>query len=58
MTNPLDDLPFPVSCQYPGCGDGPFLNGLQVDEHVTEVHLAEAVWTFALEQMHHDPAKS
>jgi hypothetical protein len=58
MSNPLNLLQFPVSCRYAGCGEGPFTDGLQVAEHVTAVHLAEAVWTFAIEQMLHNPAKS
>lgn len=51
QSNPLDGLNFPVSCAYPGCGEGPFSNSMQVDEHITESHLPQAIWTFALEQM-------
>lgn len=51
MKNPLDELPFPVMCRYPGCGEGPFTDGVQVDEHISENHLPEAVWTFAVQQM-------
>ena len=49
--NPLDALSFPVICCYPGCGEGPFVDAIQVDEHITENHLLEAVWSFAIEQM-------
>lgn len=49
--NPLDALPFPVKCQYPGCDAGPFVNGDEVDEHISEEHLTEAVWLFATENM-------
>jgi hypothetical protein len=47
----MDNLPFPVICSYPDCGAGPFVNAIEVDEHITEEHLMEAVWTFAEEQM-------
>lgn len=49
--NPLDELPFPVYCVYPECRGGPFANGIEVDEHITEEHLAESIWTFAAENM-------
>lgn len=49
--NPLDVLPYPVLCRYPGCGAGPFETPVAVDEHITEEHLPQAIWTFALEQM-------
>jgi hypothetical protein len=48
---PLESLPFPVRCVYPGCGAGPFGTPIAVDEHITEEHLPEAVWTFATEHM-------
>ena len=47
MSNPLDDLSFPVYCDYVGCGTGPFTNGDQVDEHISEDHGPEVVWHFA-----------
>ena len=50
---PLDDLPFPVVCEY--CGDGPFSNAIEVDEHISESHLPEAVWGFAADQMRRSP---
>jgi hypothetical protein len=46
---PLDELPFPVTCEY--CEAGPFANANEVDEHITEEHLPEAVWLFAEEHM-------
>ncbi len=49
--NPFNELQFPVVCSYPGCEAGPFLTAVEVDEHITEEHLPEAIWTFALEQM-------
>ena len=49
MTTPLDELPFPVNCDY--CDEGPFKNACEVDEHITENHLSEAVWSFAYEHM-------
>lgn len=48
---PLDELPFPVFCDYADCGCGPFKNADQVDAHISEEHLPEAVWTFAAEHM-------
>lgn len=51
MNTPLEALPFPVLCGYPDCGAGPFNNGDEVDEHISEEHLPEAVWTFAEENM-------
>jgi hypothetical protein len=47
MPNPLDKLPFPVRCNYPDCGAGPFTNGVAVDEHIMAEHLTEAIWDFA-----------
>ena len=47
MNTPLDELNFPVRCTYPDCSAGPFVTGDQVDEHITEEHLPEAVWNFA-----------
>ncbi len=49
--NPLDQLAFPVYCGYPDCDAGPFNNGIAVDEHISEDHLTEAVWLFAIENM-------
>ena len=49
--NPLENLPFPVLCAY--CGAGPFDNAIEVDEHITEDHITEAVWDFASDQMKH-----
>jgi len=46
---PLDELPFPVICEY--CEDGPFKNAEQVDEHITAEHLPEAIWGFAADNM-------
>jgi hypothetical protein len=51
MNNPLDNLPFPVRCTYPGCDCGLFRTAIEVDEHITEEHLPEAVWTFAEQNM-------
>lgn len=51
MKNPLDELPFPVRCHYPGCDSIPLHNAVEVDELITEEHLPQAIWTFALEQM-------
>lgn len=51
MPNPLDDLVFPVRCNYPGCDSGLLHSGIEVDEHITQEHLPEAVWAFAFEQM-------
>lgn len=51
LKTPLSDLPFPVYCSYPDCGDGPFENAGEVDEHISDMHLPEAVWTFAAEHM-------
>lgn len=51
MPSPLEDLPFPVMCGYPDCDSGPFHNAIEVDEHITQEHLTEAVWTFAVENM-------
>lgn len=48
---PLEQLPFPVMCTYEECGEGPFLNGIEVDEHITEEHLCETVWSFAFDNM-------
>jgi hypothetical protein len=48
-TTPLDTLPFPVMCTY--CDEGPFNNVIEVDEHITEDHLSECVWDFALNHM-------
>jgi hypothetical protein len=43
---PLDELSFPVRCDYADCGE--VLNSaMAVDEHITECHLPESVWTFA-----------
>lgn len=50
---PLDSLAFPVCCTYPGCEAGPFRSGEEVDEHITDNHLPEAVWDFAMENMKH-----
>ena len=44
MKTPLDELPFPVFCEL--CEEGPFNSGNEVDEHITENHLPEAVWGF------------
>lgn len=49
MGNPLGELTFPVYCRT--CKAGPFFDGDQVDEHITEDHLAEAVWDFAHDNM-------
>jgi hypothetical protein len=49
MSNPLDELKFPVRCKY--CGAGPFNSGNEVDEHISEEHLAESVWSFAADHM-------
>jgi hypothetical protein len=46
---PLDQLPFPVACEY--CGDGPFNEAYEVDEHITDIHFTEAVRIFAAEHM-------
>lgn len=51
MPNPLEQLHFPVMCNYPECGQGPFKNAIEVDEHICEDHITEAVWTFAFENM-------
>lgn len=51
ITTPLDKLPFPVTCNYADCGAGPFKDAVEVDEHVSEEHLPEAVWDFAYENM-------
>lgn len=48
MDNPLHQLSFPVSCR---CGDGPFANAIEVDEHITADHLPEAVWDYAHDNM-------
>ena len=50
MSTPLDDLPFPVVCEY--CDAGPFNSAVEVDEHITADHLPEAVWGFAADNMH------
>lgn len=57
MSNPLDELAAlgPVSCSYPGCNEGPFKTGTEIDEHVCEVHLTEAVWDFAYSNMRASP---
>ena len=44
---PLADLPFPVKCCYADCEGGPFNNAVEVDEHITEEHLPQAIWSFA-----------
>lgn len=49
MATPLDELSFPVWCEY--CEAGPFVNGNEVDEHITEEHLPECVWGFAADHM-------
>jgi hypothetical protein len=49
MRNPLDELPFPVVCA--SCKAGPFDDAIAVDEHISEEHLAEAVWGFAYDHM-------
>jgi hypothetical protein len=49
--NPLEALNFPVVCTYPGCESGLLHNAIEVDEHISEEHLLEAVWTFAHEHM-------
>lgn len=50
MSNPLDTLEFPVSCEYAGCG-AVLNSGIEVDEHISEEHLCEAVWVFAMWNM-------
>lgn len=47
MRDPLDDLTFPVWCEYTDCGAGPFHSGIEVDEHICEEHHPEAIWNFA-----------
>jgi predicted dienelactone hydrolase len=49
VKTPLDELPFPVTCI--SCGAGPFQDAVAVDEHITEEHLALAVWAFAHDNM-------
>lgn len=51
IVTPMDELSFPVRCTYADCDEGPFKNADEVDEHITESHLAEAVWDFAFEHM-------
>ena len=50
MKNPLEGLPFPVICIYPQCG-ALLANAVEVDEHITEEHLPESIWTFAENNM-------
>jgi hypothetical protein len=38
---------YPVRCTYPDCDSGRLDSAIELDEHITEEHLAEAVWTFA-----------
>jgi hypothetical protein len=52
MSTPLDEFNFPVRCRYADCNAGPFISGDEVDAHITEEHLCEAVWTFAADHMH------
>jgi hypothetical protein len=54
MSTPLELLDFPVRCDYPECGAGPFHSGDEVDTHITEEHLPEAVWEFATNNMVYD----
>jgi len=54
MSKPIEKLDYPVKCGYTGCGEGPFYSAEQVDEHITENHLPEAIWTFAIENMDYD----
>lgn len=49
LCTPLAHLPFPVTCKY--CGTGLFYNAIEVDEHISEEHLPEAVWMFAVDNM-------
>jgi len=56
QATPLDELPFPVTCTYPGCGAGLFYSGIEVDEHISEEHLPQAVWAFAAEHMRKESA--
>ena len=51
MSTPLDELDFPVFCSYPDCAAEPFNTAIEADEHITECHLPEAVWDFAVEHM-------
>ena len=51
VTTPLDELPFPVHCDYPDCDSGPLYNADEVDLHITAEHGPEAIWTFADEHM-------
>lgn len=54
MSTPLDNLPFPVTCKYPGCGVV-LESAIEVDEHITEEHLPEAIWNFADDNMRFEP---
>ena len=49
IMNPLYELEFPVYCA--SCKQGPFQNEIEVDEHITEEHLPEAIWDFACANM-------
>lgn len=51
MDTPLEHLGFPIRCTYAGCDAGPFTSAEQVDEHVSEDHLVDAVWLFVEEFM-------
>ena len=46
--NPLEQLAYPVRCTYPDCGEV-LRDAIALDEHISEEHLPEAVWTFAFE---------
>lgn len=50
MFNPLEEFIYPVTCTYPDCGVV-LHSAIEVDEHICEEHLTEAVWTFADENM-------
>ncbi len=50
MVNPIDAIGFPARCTYPGCNEV-ITDAEQADAHVTEVHLLEAVWLFATENI-------
>jgi hypothetical protein len=50
VQSPLEKLMYPRCCTYPGCEEiSLFKNAVELDEHITEQHLSEAVWNFAVE---------
>lgn len=53
MNTPLEQLDYPRRCN--ACGDGPFLTAIELDEHITEDHISEAVWSFALDETEYFP---